>query len=1047
MQHKALFAAMLVGAVSLASCVKSVESQSVTDVRKARAEEILSQAELNKANAQAAVISAQAEATIAAAQAKFYEAQAVKEQAQAALLQAQAELQQINNQIRLVKLDQEKEILKQKQAETQKLIAEYEKAIAQAEQAKQEAINALNNALKQAEIDEITYAKKLLDAEQQLIAATNNLDAEAAQAIQNAWTKYSAAMTKVNADQAELVQKKVLLAQAEAGIISDKEAAATQIAAYEKEIKILEMKIADYKKYATASSDELKEKLEVAREALAAANTAEQEALTAYNKANSEINYYDGGNRLYVWDSRPYENNWTKFQTFVNNHSSINKVFDWGYKYNEETKRGEYGLYFYDEARVNTTFVPLYTSDSNSWFDKGESTLYPEAKDGVAPANSGEIYDITFSPAKVYTENFDKYFEVLVDAKKKDVEKEKEDITEEYENNIEYIEGKIESLTAELEAYKAYVEEAAPEVEAARKALLDAEEIWNEAKKDRDAAQLAYNNYLTSQTSGPSAAANAERDASNDLIVAMDELEKAQEKYAAAEVAKEIADAAVKALVQAKYEADTTTAGKLYLYNQADKKLTPELKTAMDDAIKAVKDQEDVIAAAQKKVDDALADYRSAQIVYIQTRSEADEKTMNGKFEDWEDAVDDLEAEEAKLQGETGLIAKRDAAIEAYNKVKGPADKAKEDYEAAKKNSEAIAKSLGEKTDAASDADDASAWAVFNFTANAFETAGTALGKEDDTVAGTAYGNVYVAKEKFDAAHAANPDDSETYIALYDALQAAERVVKETNNDMVEAGIKLDVVYQKYHEYCWAYSSGYGYEKEVNMELTSYIYWTGSNVGRDDTTYKEMNGKFSWDNVFYVNVPRLHTPRIEWYEAKKIALTEEYEKNLAAKDKNVSDLEKEIAEVKTALAGFAAMEADYLAYGEKVEKAWAERNEAYKAYIDAQNAKVEPQSEYDAANNLLYGTIYVDANNVHYNVAGVENLIKSAEQNIENKKAQIEEYKKQMESGKDSTQATIVSLQNEIKKLEAEIEVYTKIADEWKAILDKLMGAEETPAA
>ena len=213
-------------------------------------------------------------------------------------------------------------------------------------------------------------------------------------------------------------------------------------------------------------------------------------------------------------------------------------------------------------------------------------------------------------------------------------------------------------------------------------------------------------------------------------------------------------------------------------------------------------------------------------------------------------------------------------------------------------------------------------------------------------------------------------------------------------------------------------------------------------------TYKAMGDwKNVWDIHFGENIPSLHTPRIAWYEAKKIAVTEQYEKDMVAQDELISDLEKEIEEVKTALASFAALEADYLAYGEKVEKAWAERNEAYKAYIDAQNATVEPQNEYNAANNLLYGTVYVDAYGSQYTVEGVENLIKSAENQIANKKARIEEYKKQMESGTEANQATIVPLQNDIKKLEAEIEVYTKIANEWKAILDKLMGVEETPAA
>ena len=86
MQNKTLFAALLVGALCLSSCVKNVESESVTAVRNAKAKQIESIAKLNEATAQAEIIKANAEATIADAQAKLLEAQAKQAEANAALI-------------------------------------------------------------------------------------------------------------------------------------------------------------------------------------------------------------------------------------------------------------------------------------------------------------------------------------------------------------------------------------------------------------------------------------------------------------------------------------------------------------------------------------------------------------------------------------------------------------------------------------------------------------------------------------------------------------------------------------------------------------------------------------------------------------------------------------------------------------------------------------------------------------------------------------------------------------------------------------------------
>ena len=234
---------MMVGALVLASCVKNQESQSVTDVRNARADEIKSQAELNRANAEAAVIYAKAEATVAAAQAQLLQAQADKAAAEAALIQAQADLAQVNVQIQLVKLEEEKVVLQAKKAELEKLVAEYEAAIAQADALKQEAINRLEKAVQQAELDEIKHQKALIDAQANLIQSLNGFADAQRNRVVALYTAYANATKQVYTLQAQLLQKQAALAKIEAHIDSGAEETYEAILAKKKEISTLQSRI------------------------------------------------------------------------------------------------------------------------------------------------------------------------------------------------------------------------------------------------------------------------------------------------------------------------------------------------------------------------------------------------------------------------------------------------------------------------------------------------------------------------------------------------------------------------------------------------------------------------------------------------------------------------------------------------------------------------------------------------------------------------------------------------------------------------------------
>ena len=86
-----MMVAVLLGALTLGACVDDNESQSVTDVRNAKTEQLKAMAALDKAKAEAELIAANAEKALKEAQAEYQKSLAAAEQAEAELKQQQKE--------------------------------------------------------------------------------------------------------------------------------------------------------------------------------------------------------------------------------------------------------------------------------------------------------------------------------------------------------------------------------------------------------------------------------------------------------------------------------------------------------------------------------------------------------------------------------------------------------------------------------------------------------------------------------------------------------------------------------------------------------------------------------------------------------------------------------------------------------------------------------------------------------------------------------------------------------------------------------------------
>lgn len=190
------------------SCVESEESQSVTELRNAKAEQLKALVNLYNAQAEAAKITAQAEAALKAAEAAYQQAQADYTAEELAQLKKKFEL------------------------ELEALIAEYESKIAQYNYNKANYEKLL--------MDKLAEIEKAAEAE--LVAL---------------YTKYADFSDKLNAANTNLIKNKVNLAKVEAEIVSVKEAAEAtialkkeEIATYEESIAINEAQLAIFKNHA-----------------------------------------------------------------------------------------------------------------------------------------------------------------------------------------------------------------------------------------------------------------------------------------------------------------------------------------------------------------------------------------------------------------------------------------------------------------------------------------------------------------------------------------------------------------------------------------------------------------------------------------------------------------------------------------------------------------------------------------------------------------------------------------------------------------------------
>ena len=208
MKKKLMMVAVLLGALTLGACVDDNESQSVTNVREAKAKQLTALADLSKAQAEAELIKANAQKAYQEAQAEYYKAQAAVENADAA----------------------DKEFLLKKAKE------EYERNL--------EAINLeAQNRLLAARIQAARN-------EQEFLELANDL-------LKDLYRRYASEVSTLDIYKSQLNSQNLLVTRYEAGAISTDQANAAQKAIYENNILGYKTQIEAYKAYTGKDKAEL----------------------------------------------------------------------------------------------------------------------------------------------------------------------------------------------------------------------------------------------------------------------------------------------------------------------------------------------------------------------------------------------------------------------------------------------------------------------------------------------------------------------------------------------------------------------------------------------------------------------------------------------------------------------------------------------------------------------------------------------------------------------------------------------------------------------
>ena len=1043
---------MMVGALVLASCVKNQESQSVTDVRNARADEIKSQAELNRANAEAAVTLAKAQAAIDAAQAELLKAQQAIVEAEAAKLQVEAELAAVEVEIAKVKLEGERVKLQAKKAELEALIAKYEADIAKYAADKQKAINDLEKAEAEAEINEIKSQIELLQQKKNLFDAIVALEGAKQKEIATLWASYESEVVALNRAQSNLISAQASLAKLEAGEETAAEILVKQIQDKDAEIFSLKRYIEQLKDNVNISAAQL--------DVLINAAHAEYEtALTERRQATEAQTFIDGQINQMKVAKYAYQEEWANpfgpvawynsIEGAAGTESTITtedglKVFEKAEKWNLETGRLEAGVYYYypsmsGDAPISSTFLPLFTKENTSSTKIEDVDWYVPQIDGVAGTGTAIFYQ-TVVPAKIYVDNFRTILPIYKEIAEEEVAAEREELQRQHDRIAARVEKILERDLIEINAHKEYIENASEDINNAIQAINVAKEGVFLAESKYDAAEAGYF-YFLNNYDGSVATEIAEKNALFAYKESLAKFEKAEEAYEEARLAifgtpvndeatNEEAEpiivegliAKVQRLEERAYLARKEAAeawATLEPLQEAWKAVEDKLEGKVTEAENKLKEGKEAVITAKVAAQDKLEAYHWAVIVYTGATDPAKKAQAKIEMDEAEEAYNEaVEEVNTKQDAIAGLETALSNAITARDEVKNPYLAAKKDYEPLDvfadscfqdwKEAEAA---LGTRRTATTEP--TGAFRRLEIAEGIYDTAVTDLaGKYDDLVEAQ--------KANVDAPEELSKLRTE-YNEAYEGIFAARKTVREARMEYIALIFGPEAKYPKYMLYL----------SEVDPDYAAFFpvkTVTKHKMVFDDTAQKWTIGTEE------AKAPGQLAARYEWTLDTFAAFEEDYE--TAISFDALSFYDSLFASVEEALDRIHSEEEAYLESMEVLQEAYDELNDAKIALADAVLDATLAEAAYKALAELKGKSMFVVTPGdveAEKTIAQIEDYIKTMEEKLVELEKELADLEIKLAFGEENgrgrsreyTAARIAELEANIEMYETAIEYHT----------------------
>jgi len=1090
MRKKLYLVALFCGALCLTGCLKNEESASVTQVRFAKANELNSLAALNNAKAQATTIAAEAEAAYKAAQAKIAEAEAKLKEAEAAYKDAETqlklvevELKGVEVQIQLVKLDEEKIELEKKKLELEKARAELEVAKAKADADKAQWIAKLEDIQREAAINAAQDELSLRTAQQNIEDYAAQLDAAKAAAVKKAANQYFKALATVTDLNNQLINATVAVAKAtydnEAAVKDQLEAITTA----QQNVEAQKAGIEKLKKLATMTEEEVEAEKAAAEAALIAALENLDAATKARAKASSDESaefalkskFFDETDH----DWSDFTGDLTKLAKYVNNASS-EEVNVKGY--------GNYTVYGYiepnDDPLAKPVFVPLYNKEDILH----NNEQYPDSS--IYSTTAFPVYydNLKIVPASINYANAEKLGELALEKYKAKAAAKVDELKKDSAKQVEAWQKEITEKTETFNLHKDYVANREKAVKDAEDTLKKYLNKYNLDQNKEAGARKAYQEYMLKKY-------DIKREVFETYWKAIDDTLETAEEYWAAKADSATTYAAYKTLSDksaASYVA-LMDAKKAYV-DAKDAYETGTAKKELDDALKVWDPEFSWEAIDAYPYYKNVKNYGSSQLtmVYRYSDLKAAEKTLaDAKAAYLADKTDPaaalafLNATEA-VDTQTTIYndakTAMDAAETTYNTKKAAADEAKTAVDEAAK---AWDPDYGYAT-VEPEKNDKGEWVKVVGTDTYI--AGTSQAAREDALRAA-----LEAKAKFDTAEAAwNTAKSahEPKLADYDtawtdlctALDVEkEKYVKDEDaqklfeatkiaalekskvEDKFKALTKLYTVSAvdepygtgkvKTSDFGWAISN---FEIDPSYEYISSIDYSKTPAELKKKTVAEFFGYGAYDTELEKYVPdesKSLKGQIAELEEDVKDEPDNLAKQIEAVNTKIANTEKKIDDLMEKINAYKEFEADYtkwVASREATVKAYIETSVAY--YV----AKAEKEiavKEYEAAHGDFYNKLNYDGTDYTLVEVSVQEAIKDAEAYLKTLEEKVAKEQHNLVVLQMNNEAWEAQVAQNIAVIESKIEVYSAIAEYYKAILDGLMDAagilpdeEEVPA-